>query len=331
MNEISAPTGKLLALSMLAGMDAAALRKIAADPSFASASPDLLARNHAALAQALEAPDAWSRALVLAEEQAEHAARLSARILSPLDAEYPPLLAATRDAPYLLHVRGQLAPHPDKSVAIVGTRRPTAHAEVVAMRISQYFVAQGWSVVSGLDPGCGAIAHRAAIGAKGHTMAVLAHRLQTIIPSQHRSLADDIIGSGGALVSPHSLGGGTTSQQFAQGGRIQAGLAQGVVLVQSDLKDPSLLVCSAILDYARWLAVPYPTESDRVVDGAKVSANLLLAEGTVEQKLDLLRRHDERILSRLIILRSREDYAACIRGLSAPEPPSTEPTQLSMF
>ena len=102
-------------------------------------------------------------------------------------------------------------------------------------------------------------------------------------------------------------------------------------MVQSDLRDRSLLACSAILDNVRWLAVPYPTESDRLVDGAKVSANLVLAEGTVEQKLDLLRRHDERILSRLIILHSKEDYAACIRGLSVPEPPPIEPTQLSMF
>ena len=212
MNEISDLTGKLLALSMLRGMDRAALRKIAVDPIFESASPDVLAKNHSALAQALETPDAWSRALVLAEEQAEHAAHLSSRILSPLDREYPLLLAATRDDPYLLYVRGQLAPAPDKSVAIVGTRRPTAHAEVVATRISQYFVEQGWSVVSGLDPGCDAIALRAAIDAKGHTMAVLAHGLPTIGRSQHGSLAEDIVRSGGALVSPYASGRGTTSQ-----------------------------------------------------------------------------------------------------------------------
>lgn len=102
-------------------------------------------------------------------------------------------------------------------------------------------------------------------------------------------------------------------------------------MVQSDLKGVSLLACSAILDYARWLAVPYPTESDRLVDGAKVSANLLLAEGTVAQKLDLLRRNDERILSHLIILHSKEDYALCIRASTPRQPPPAEPSQLSMF
>lgn len=144
MNEISALTGKLMALSMLPGIDAAALRKIAADPVFESASPERLAENNSALAQALDAPEAWSNALILAEEQAEHAARLSARVLSPLDPEYPALLAATRDDPYLLYVRRQLALNPDNSVAIIGTRRPTAHGEIVATHLvpSHHFAQQ---------------------------------------------------------------------------------------------------------------------------------------------------------------------------------------------
>lgn len=330
MNEISAATGKLLALSMLQRIDSAALRMLAAHPTFEFASPELLAKNNPTLALALDASGAWSSALILAEQQAEHAALLHTRILSPLDAEYPALLAATKDDPCLLYVRVQLAPSPDKSAAIIGTRRPTRHGKVVAARISRYFVEQGWSVVSGLDPGCGAIAHRAAIDAEGHTMAVLAHGLQSMVPSKHHSLAEDIINSGGALATPYPFGREAASQQFAQRDRIQAGVAQGVVMVQSNLKNSCLRVCSAILDYARWLAVPYPTESDRLVDGAKVSANLWLAEGTATQKLDLLRRHDERILSHLIILHSKEDYAACIRA-SSPQQLPAAPTQLSMF
>jgi DNA processing protein len=36
---------------------------------------------------------------------------VGARILSPLDPEYPPLLAATKNDPFLIFVRGRLAPN----------------------------------------------------------------------------------------------------------------------------------------------------------------------------------------------------------------------------
>lgn len=331
MNEISAPTGKLLAFSMLPEMDASALRTIAADAAFEFASPEVLAKTSLSLARALELPNAWNSALGLAEEEVEEASRISCRILSPLDAQYPPLLAATKHCPALLYVRGRLAPSPEKAVAVIGARQPSSHGEIIAARVSQYFAEQGWSVVSGLDSGCDAIAHRAALGAKGHTIAVLSHGLHTVASSKRHSLSDEIIRSGGALVSEHPLRRSVRSHRAVRRARVMAGMVQGAVLVQSDLKGSSLGVCSAILDCGRWLAVPYPTESDKLLGGAKVSANLWLAEGTNAQKLDLLRRHDERILSHLIILRSKEDYAACIRASSPSDPLPPEPAQLSMF
>ena len=331
MAEISPATGKILALSMLAGVGPATLRKLASEPDFASASIESLATKQSALARALETPTAWSKALILAEEQVELAATHHAQILSPLDFQYPALLAATKDDPYLLYVRGQLAPSPEKSVAIIGTREPTPHGEVIATRITKYFVEEGWSVVSGLALGCDAIAHRAALDAQGHTVAVLAHGLHTIAPAKHRSLAEDIISAGGALVSQYPFGREVIPQQFAQRDRTQAGLAQGVVMIQSDLKGGSLHASRAILDYARWLAVPYPTETDRAAGEMKVQANLLLADGTVPQKLDLLRCRGEDALSRLIILRSKEDYVSCLRLPAASKAPPLEPSQHTMF
>lgn len=331
MKEITAITGKLLALSMLPGIDSAALRRLAAHPEFKSASLELLAKNNSVLTRALDARDAWSDALILAEEQAEQASRVSARILSSLDAEYPALLAATKHDPCVLYVRGKLAPDASKSVVIGGSRHPTPHGGIVAARISHYFAEQGWSVIGGLTIGCDFIAHRAAIDAKGHTVAVLAHGLETAGPSSQRSLAEDIIRCGGALVSQYSFARTVAPHQVVQCARTQAGMAQGVVMVQSDVKEGGLSACTASLDYGRWVAVPYPTESDRLVHETKVSANLMLADATAQQKLELLRLHDERVLAHLIILRSKEDYAACLREWSPAESSPAEPTQFSIF
>ena len=321
MSEISPSTGKLLALSMLSGVGPVALRKAADVFGFEDKQVEQLGIEVPAIGRAISPTGAWSKALELAEEQLELAERSGARIVSPMDAEYPKLISATKDDPFLLWVRGEWAPNPEKSVAIIGTREPTPHGEVIAKRITQFFVEQGWSVVSGLALGCDAIAHRTAIEAGGHTVAVLAHGLQTIAPTKHRGLAEDILNKGGALVSQYPIGREPIPQQFVQRDKTQAGLSQGVVMVQSDLQGGSLHASRAALDYGRWLAVPYPTEEDRASGAAKVQANLLLADGSDNERLDLLRCNDGG-LQKLYILRSKEDYARCL--IAAPATPGAE-------
>lgn len=332
MSEVSAATGKLLGLSMLSGIGPATLRKIAALPSFETQSIESLAVLVPALAKALDV-GSWDRALEQAEDQVEQASKADARILSPLDPDYPDLLAKTKDDPFLLFVKGTLAPTPEKSVAIIGTREPTPHGRVIAERITQFFVGEGWSVVSGLALGCDAIAHQTAIDAKGHTVAVLAHGLQTIAPTQHRQLADDILASGGALVSEFPFGKGAIPQQFVRRDRTQAGLAQGVVMVQSDLKGGSLHASRAALDYGRWLAVPYPTEKDRAAGEAKVQANLTLAEGSESERMNLLHLKLPGAMSKLVVLRTKDDYRACLASsdLVPAAPDLGGATQPSMF
>lgn len=312
MSEISPVTRKLLALSLLRGIGPATLRKLAALPDFEMTPVEGLAAKMPALAKALN-DSAWSEALDGAEVQVDRAVADGARILSRLDEDYPALLSSTKDDPFLLYVKGTLAPTPARSVAIIGTREPTAHGRIVAERITTFFVEQGWSVVSGLALGCDAIAHRTTLAAKGHTVAVLAHGLQTIAPSQHRGLAEDILAGGGALVSEFPYGTAPLPPHFVKRDRTQAGLAEGVVMVQSDLKGGSLHAARAALNYGRWLAVPYPTERDRRASEAKIQANLLLADGSPEAKVDLLKSVTRADLSRIIVLRSKEDCERCLK------------------
>lgn len=319
MSEISPATGKLLALSMLRGIGPSTLRKMAGMVNFETATPEMLSHQFPANSTILRDEQAWSQALVEAEKQVEEAERYSARILSPLDPDYPALLAATKDDPFLLFVRGTLAPDPAKSAAVIGTREPTSHGTIIAQRITQYLVEQGWSVVSGLAKGCDAIAHQAALDSGGHTVAVLAHGLHTVAPKTNLRLAEDILNKGGALVSEYRFGVEPRPEFFVKRDRIQAGLAQGVVMIQSDHKGGSLHASRAALDYGRWLAVPYPTEPDRLNGEPKVQANLTFADGSPQERKELLRCEDQ-ALGRVIILRSRDDYAKMVANKAVPEP-----------
>jgi DNA processing protein len=311
MNVISTPTRRLLALSRLAGVGPATLRKIAAVPDFEQLDIRELSSQMPALERATDDPSAWDAAQEDAAKQIQEAGKYEACILSAKDADYPRLLASTKDDPFLLYVRGNLAPNANGSVAIIGTREPTQHGQLIATRITQFFAENHWSVVSGLAIGCDAIAHQSALDAGCHTVAVLAHGLQMIAPVRHRKLAEDILSAGGALVSEYPFGREVQKQQYVKRDRTQAGMAQGVVMIQSDLTGGSLHASRAALDYGRWLAVPYPTPKDRERGESKIQANLVIAEGSDAQRSELL-RCTTGALERIIVLGSKEDYLLMI-------------------
>lgn len=314
MNEISNVTRKLLVLSMLKGVGPSTLRKLANLQNFTQLSQEELAFHSPLLLKALKIDGAWDKALQASEKQIVEAKNFDASILSPSDDGYPSLLSATRDDPFLIFVRGKFSKNPEKSIAIIGTREPTKHGELTVQRITQFFSEKQWSVVSGLALGCDAIAHRTALECNGHTVAVLAHGLQTVAPTQHSKLANKILTSGGALVSEYCFGKKAQPQQFVKRDRTQAGLAQGVVMIQSDLKGGSLHASRASLNYNRWLIVPYPTQLDRNNNESKVQANITIADGKEDEKTKLL-NCSVASLKKIIILMGKEDYPDMLNKL----------------
>lgn len=332
MTVVSSPTRALLTLFALKGIGPAALKKVAALPAFWEQSLEDLCEAVPQVAKSADGGSSgavWQKAKDRADEQIAAAEKHDARIISPIDDEYPKLLAATKDDPFLLFVKGSLAKSQQQSVAIIGTREPTQHGQLIARRITQFFVEQRWSVVSGLAIGCDATAHETTIEAGGHTVAVLAHGLHMIAPSRHKRLAQDILEAGGALVSEYSFGTNVLGAQFVKRDRTQAGLSLGVVMIQSDIQGGSLHASRAALDYKRWLAVPYPTDRDRENGEPKVQANIVIAEGTDLERADILRCPISS-LHLVRVVRGREDYLRLIEpdgekaGVSAPILPNRD-------
>lgn len=299
---------RLFELSFLRGVGAVTLRKLVSEHrDIAGASVEDLRFMDKRLAKALLAPGAFERARSDATRQLEEADRTDSWILCGLDDDYPALLRMTQDAPLFLYVRGDLESLNQRALSVVGTREPSRHGLLVTERVTLFFAARGWTIVSGLALGCDAAAHRAALASGGRTVAVLAHGLQTVAPKQHTELAQEIVARGGSLVTEYAFGVDVAPHQFVQRDRIQAGLCKGVMMVQSDLEGGSLHASRAALRYGRQLAVPRPTQADLEAEHPKIKANALLADGATNEKAGLL-QCDEPALSRLSIFSSRDDY-----------------------
>ena len=100
--------------------------------------------------------------------------------------------------------------------------------------------------------------------------------------------------------------------------RIQAALSKAVIMVQSGESGGSWHASRAALRYGRRLAVPAPTSADEAQGEPKVQGNVALATGTASAKIALL-KCEISDLSRLTILRSRDDYPEFERVLLEPD------------
>ncbi|GAB3901548.1 DNA-processing protein DprA [Spirosoma agri] len=159
------------------------------------------------------------------------------KVIGYFDKEYPKLLRDVEDVPLLIHAKGDYTRLNElPSVAVIGTRAPSDHGQKVGVRLGEVFGGAGFNVVSGLAIGCDTAGHTGCLNAGGYTTAVLAHGLDTIYPAANKPLAARILDNGGVLLSEYMIGQKGQPSFFVERDRIQAGLSQAVIVVETDIK-----------------------------------------------------------------------------------------------
>ena len=193
------------------------------------------------------------------------------------DDGYPPRLKEIYDLPPLLYVRGALLPSDERSVAIVGTRKPTPYGRQVAHQVTFDLARSGVAIVSGLARGVDGIAHRATLDAEQRTIAVLAGGLDWIYPREHRSLSESIA-ENGALVSEHPLGARPAPGNFPRRNRIMAGMTLGTVVVEANRGSGALITARHALEQNREVfAVP-----GSILSPASAGTNALIRDSAAK-------------------------------------------------
>ncbi|HEX8638385.1 MAG TPA: DNA-processing protein DprA, partial [Pyrinomonadaceae bacterium] len=141
-----------------------------------------------------------------AVEELEKVKNLGGDVLVLDDGSYPYLLREIADPPITLYVKGDWqkcfeAP----CVGVVGSRRCSTYGENASEMLARDLAANGVCVVSGLARGIDTAAHRGAIRGKGKTVAVLGTGIDQVYPKENARLVDEILQSGGTIVSQFPL------------------------------------------------------------------------------------------------------------------------------
>lgn len=218
------------------------------------------------------------------------------RALSP--DEFPELLKEIPDAPKTLRLDGNLPKEGNKLLAIVGSRKFSGYGREVCEQLIAGLASAPVTIVSGLALGIDSIAHRAALLYGLQTIAIPGSGLdrKVIHPRSHAGLADEILASGGGLISEYDDTMPSGAWAFPRRNRIMAGMCHATIVIEAEIKSGTLITSRLATEYNREVgAVPGPTTSP-TSDGPhmliRLGAALIRDHNDVRELLGL-KRTDE--------------------------------------
>ena len=165
--------------------------------------------------------------------------------------DYPQLLQQLHCPPPLLYVRGSVDLLSMPQLAMVGSRRRSRGGGDNARAFAAELCRCGFAITSGLALGIDGESHRGALQANGKTVAVLASGVDRIYPQRHRALAQEILDTGGTLVSEMPPDTKPLPAYFPQRNRIISGLSLGVLVVEAARKSGSLITARFAMEQGR--------------------------------------------------------------------------------
>ena len=220
----------------------------------------------------------FQNAVETAEHIVDKSAEIGINMISIYDAGYPPILHTTvsefgkSEVPILIHYLGNIGVCGIPSISVIGTREPTESGKLAGEYFGSEFASRGVNIVSGLALGCDSAGHRGALKVNGSTTAVLAGGLDNIFPKENVTLAEAILLGGGLLVSENPIGTPTSRYNLVARDRIQAGLSDASLVVQTTVNGGTMHAARATLASGKPLFVVEYKDST----SDKIKGNLFL-------------------------------------------------------
>ncbi|MBU1160089.1 DNA-processing protein DprA [Patescibacteria group bacterium] len=167
--------------------------------------------------------------------------------------KFPLLLKEIHSPPKELYIIGKLPPEDKIYLAVVGSRKFTTYGKEACEKIISGLKGFNFVIVSGLALGIDSIAHRAAIINNLPTIAIPGSGLdeKVLHPHSHKKLAEEIVKTGGCLLSEFEPEMPAGLHTFPIRNRIIAGISHGVLVIEAAERSGTLITANFALEFNR--------------------------------------------------------------------------------
>lgn len=196
----------------------------------------------------------------LLDQELELVEKNQIKITTILDGDYPESLKKIHLSPVLIYYQGDIS-NLQNSIALVGARKANYYGKKVVQSLISGLVNSNFVTVSGGAFGIDTFVHEETLNCIGRTIAVLGSGLLRPYPAQNTKLFNQIVASGGAVVSSFPLLFEPQAGNFPARNRIISGLSRGTVVIQAAKKSGALITANYALEQGREVfAVPGPID-----------------------------------------------------------------------
>lgn len=170
-------------------------------------------------------------------------------ILTQNNPEYPERAKEPEDSPIILYYKGCIR-NIEKTVGIVGSRRCTQEEKFKVVEITEQYVSDNTTIISGMAKGIDSYAHTACLKSGGYTVAVLGNGLDICYPCEHRKLMEQIAEKG-LLISEYPPGTQPAQYRFPQRNRLISAWSDKLIVVAPGRRSGAFITAEYEKKYGR--------------------------------------------------------------------------------
>lgn len=166
------------------------------------------------------------------------------QIIIPRLLEWKNKFVYIHDMPIALFAKGNISLLKNANtitLSIIGSRVPSSYGKSITKQFVQELCRYNITIMSGLALGIDSLAHKICIQSGGKTIAILGSGIDVVYPSRHVQLYDEIIQSGGLILSEFPPGESPLKGNFIQRNRLISGLSDGLIVIEGSHRSGTLI------------------------------------------------------------------------------------------
>jgi len=213
------------------------------------------------------------------EELARYKAKMKSKYTTIISDDYPEVLKTIACPPFVLFYYGDLALLNQKTIGVVGMRKPSEYGMNVTRKFVKGLVERDYTIVSGLAYGIDRIAHQQAIEANGKTIAVLGSGIEYCYPKENRQLYEEIK-KNHLLISEYPLDLAPQKWYFPARNRLIAAFSDSLLVTEAKNRSGTMITVGYALEQGKdVMAVPNGIDGNEgcntlIQQGAKLVKNV---------------------------------------------------------